>query len=450
MRLQSILDSIAIIHPGTIKQLRMMSEKKKFADRKLEDHARSRASFASSKEDEAARAEEQQKDRTDPIVGHDPVPEVPAVTMGNTAGHINLEEAKMPAPSTAPLSAASAAAPAPAMTMKTTVTATVDPSATAGTPVTPAAAAASAALAAAADPGAPPSDAPVDAVWVLPADANLVLRARHLHEVLETEESLQDGQIERRQRAKLRQLRKQRRAARRAEQAAKKDPSESSVTTSHAMAFAKRIGDVGGDVRAGKKKIRRGPSPAQLAAGAEDDQRPEADGGLGAGSNTSELAEEIAAREDPTGLFQRGYDDSVEQLRLRSLLAFLLYADATKLDRTKEMPLGGNAGDQEPETEEDANRREDEEERAAMRRRNLRRLGRSGNWSSFVEDLTARFPLRHPVNLDAQDRLMQRIGDAKARRLRHETSERPPFNILATQEKGSVMPNFIGAAVQRK
>ncbi len=181
-----------------------------------------------------------------------------------------------------------------------------------------------------------------------------------------------------------------------------------------------------------------------------DGPQSEADVEPAADDGTSELAEEIASREDPTGLFQREYDDSVEQLRLRSLLAFLLYADATKLDHTKEMPLGGNASDQAPETEEDANRREEEEERAAMRRRNLRRLGRSGNWSSFVEDLTARFPLKHPVNLDAQDRLMQRIGDAKARRLRHETSERPPFNILATQEKGSVMPNFIGAAMQRK
>ncbi len=240
VRLQSILDSVAIIHPGTIKQLRMMSEKKKFADRKLEEHARSRASFASRKEDEAARKEEQQKDSADPIVGHDPVPEVPPVTMGNTAGRISLEEAKTPLPSSAAPAAAAAAAAARAAPMAA-MEATTVPSAAAATPTAPAGT-----VTAAADPDAPPSDAPVDAVWVLPADAHLVLRARQLHEVLEIEEGLQDGEIERRQRAKLRQLRKQRRAALRAERAAKKDPLESSATTSHAMAFAKRIGAAGG------------------------------------------------------------------------------------------------------------------------------------------------------------------------------------------------------------
>ena len=67
------------------------------------------------------------------------------------------------------------------------------------------------------------------------------------------------------------------------------------------------------------------------------------------------------------------------------------------------------------------------------RRRNLRRLGRSGNWSSFVEDLTARFPLRHPINLNTQDRLLIRIGDAKVRRNLNITKKRLPFNILATK-----------------
>ena len=85
---------------------------------------------------------------------------------------------------------------------------------------------------------------------------------------------------------------------------------------------------------------------------------------------------------------------------------------------------------------------DEEDEMIAARRRNLRRLGRSGNWGSFVEDLTARFPLKHPVNLDAQDRLMRRIGDAKARRLRHETDLREPFNILKTRPKASAMSSF--------
>ena len=67
-------------------------------------------------------------------------------------------------------------------------------------------------------------------------------------------------------------------------------------------------------------------------------------------------------------------------------------------------------------------------------------MGRSCNWSSFVEDLTARFPLRHPVNLDTQDRLLIRIGDAKVRRNLNVTKKRAPFNILATKGETATLP----------
>jgi hypothetical protein len=82
--------------------------------------------------------------------------------------------------------------------------------------------------------------------------------------------------------------------------------------------------------------------------------------------------------------------------------------------------------------------RDNEDLEIEQRRSNLRRLGRSGNWSSFVEDLTSRFPLRHPVNLNAQDRLLIRIGDAKVRRHRHENEIRPPFNILKSKGESNI------------
>ena len=55
VRLQSILDSVAIIHPGTIRQLRTMNPSKQFKDRHMEELAHSRASFSATAEEEANR-----------------------------------------------------------------------------------------------------------------------------------------------------------------------------------------------------------------------------------------------------------------------------------------------------------------------------------------------------------------------------------------------------------
>ena len=116
----------------------------------------------------------------------------------------------------------------------------------------------------------------------------------------------------------------------------------------------------------------------------------------------------------------------------------MLYEDAEKLMQSHPDPEKAGFAKEEQVPEE----RDEEDEMIAARQRNLRRLGRSGNWGSFVEDLAARFPLKHAVNLDAQDRLMRRIGDAKARRLRNETDPREPFNILKTRPKAPAIASF--------
>ena len=242
------------------------------------------------------------------------------------------------------------------------------------------------------DRGLPPPDVPIDAVWVKPSDASLVLRARQVHEILQTDPSLQDTEEER----LLLKLNRDAEAQRKAKALRSEDLSD---TTGHAMAFARRI------------------------------------------SMSSSTRPVNTQGDNPSTILQRDGDimeDSVLVLRFRSLLEFLLYEDAEKLMRSHPDPAKSGVSE---DTKEMPEERDEEDEMIAARQRNIRRLGRSGNWGSFVEDLAARFPLKHPVNLDAQDRLLV-DRDAKARRLRNETERREPFNVLKTRPKSSAMATF--------
>jgi hypothetical protein len=259
----------------------------------------------------------------------------------------------------------------------------------------------------------PPSDAPIDSVWVKPSDAQLILRARSIHDILETHPELQDEETTKIKFAAEQRAWKERTLKNKALQLQKEEEKkqtkqrqeiESSKTTGHALKFVQRIGSK--DVTDSKNEV--------------------------PGSTINNPEEQNEDKLDKQPVFidpnEEEYDDSVEILRLRGLLSFLLYSDHEKLKKTEQLIIGGDSGV-------DANLppeiiRDDEDLEIEQRRRNLRRLGRNGNWSSFVEDLTARFPLRHPVNLNTQDRMLIRIGDAKARRNRHENEKRPPFNIL--------------------
>jgi hypothetical protein len=404
VRLQSILDSVAIIHPGTIRQLRAMNPQKQFKDRHIKDLAHSRASFASTAEDEANRlaakspAGEAQKQAS--LHQQITVPEEPTVaaTTIRVIGGETAEETKCDSiPAVPPQSAETSRAAGAERDLAAAATvagAATDESATLDAGVAPPAdTSATTSDDQSTGHGLPPQDVPIDAVWVKPADASLVLRARQVHEVLQTDPSLQDTEEER----------KHYRARREVEARGGVATTDSSDTTSHALSFSRRI-----------------TTTASAQASSSTSL-----GGSGAGAS-------ILARGGAED------DNSTEIVRIRSLLEFLLYEDAEKLMQSHPDPEKAGFAKEEQVPEE----RDEEDEMIAARQRNLRRLGRSGNWGSFVEDLAARFPLKHAVNLDAQDRLMRRIGDAKARRLRNETDPREPFNILKTRPKAPAIASF--------
>ena len=291
----------------------------------------------------------------------------------------------------------------------------------------------------------PPGDTPIDSVWVQPSDAQLILRARSVHDILETHPELQDEENSKIQFAAETRAWKERNE----KNLAKKENTRkmaSATGTGHAYKFAQRIESASSDsATPAPQHHLQEVVPLTNSSDHSDQSKVITSKGdvNGGGKKRTRTATETTELTETTGEAS-DYDDSVEILRLRGLLSFLLYSDNQELDKTRKLILGGDSGI-------DANLpieivRDDEDREIEQRRRNLRRLGRSGNWSSFVEDLTARFPMRHPVNLDAQDRLLIRIGDAKVRRNRNETEKRPAFNILKTKgtKEQSLLPNMKG------
>jgi hypothetical protein len=422
VRLQSIIDSVSIIHPGTIKQLDMMGDNKKFEQRGLESLARSRASHAASgggnntggsgggKSRSGSFANNNQNDSNEnkeAVVGIETIPNVLAPQLG-ASNVLNVNDQKGATSTNHQLAAQKNSEGQQPNTVQVEEQSSNGAGAGAG-----AGASNSASNSAGTNSSMPPSDAPIDSVWVKPSDAQLILRARSIHDILETHPELQDEETtkikfaaeqrawkERTLKNKALQLQKEEEK----KQTKQREEIESSKTTGHALKFVQRIGSK--DVTDSKNEV--------------------------PGSTINNPEEQNEDKLDKQPVFidpnEEEYDDSVEILRLRGLLSFLLYSDHEKLKKTEQLIIGGDSGV-------DANLppeiiRDDEDLEIEQRRRNLRRLGRNGNWSSFVEDLTARFPLRHPVNLNTQDRMLIRIGDAKARRNRHENEKRPPFNIL--------------------
>ena len=421
VRLQSIIDSVGIIHPGTIKQLEMMGNNKKFDNRGLENLSRSRASYSGSNQQQQG--------------------ETSGETTGKENGNSNKKEVHELVPKTAPPQIGTSNLLSTDMPIKIgkvegkDIEGKVEEVEKAATTVTTAITTES--KTGSVDPSLsttslPPPDAPVDSVWVKPSDAQLILRARSIHEILEEHPELQDEESDR---IKLQAEQRAWNARNTKKLENEQNSQKRSKTTNHAMKFAMRIEESGTDNTLSEKvSFPRTETDMNTSiintANNEGVVEISTNGVILNGKQVSNGAGGGPGEE---------YDDSVELLRLRGMLSFLLYSDIKELDKTRKLILGGQS-DVVVELPSEIIR-DDEDQEIEERRRNLRRLGRSGNWSSFVEDLTARFPLRHPVNLNAQDRLLIRIGDAKVRRNRNENVKRPPFNILAT--KGDMnLPNL--------
>ena len=72
VRLQSMLDSLALIHPGTIKQLKALDESRQFKDRGLEDFARVRGQIANTTSSQKMKSAPPAIERTDVDKGVSP------------------------------------------------------------------------------------------------------------------------------------------------------------------------------------------------------------------------------------------------------------------------------------------------------------------------------------------------------------------------------------------
>ena len=105
---------------------------------------------------------------------------------------------------------------------------------------------------------------------------------------------------------------------------------------------------------------------------------------------------------------------SITEARLRGLLLYLTSGDEAMLELQVEEALEAN--DEENAEEEDERLTEEEEKtqlRAHLGMLNQPKLARTAKWGDFLDDMMNKYPLRHRINLDAQQRLAQRIVRAK-------------------------------------
>ena len=450
VRLQSIIDSVGIIHPGTIKQLDMMGQNNKFEDRGLEKLARSRASYTGNTDNDNKKNNASTNAAGTTNATTDSVPGVEAPQMGTSnvlatapplqKGTSAKEDKKDKKDQEQTETETKSQNESQTKENNTsTIPSTIPPT----IPTTTSAPSVSTISA------LPPSDAPIDSVWVKPSDASLILRARSIHEILLEHPELQkeeDEKIQMNAETRAWNERKLERLARKQkkEQNNMKAKKTRSKTTNHALKFASRLESTENiEVDLNNTTNNTTNNTNESSDGENNSNntstpitKANSEGNHGsvttnAATSASTTSTTSTTPSPPTMQNNEDYDDSVELLRLRGMLSFLLYSDHDSLDKVKNLIVGGKSN---VEFELPAEIIKDEEDQEIdQRRNNLRRLGRSGNWSSFVEDLTARFPLRHPVNLDAQDRLLIRIGDAKVRRNRNENVKRDPYNILASK-----------------
>ena len=98
-------------------------------------------------------------------------------------------------------------------------------------------------------------------------------------------------------------------------------------------------------------------------------------------------------------------------------------------------------GMKEPEKEEEQENLTQEEKKIELRAHlgmlNQPKLARTAKWGDFLDDMMSMYPLRHRINLDAQQMLAQRIVKAKKQSEHKKLHGRPPFNLLSQQEEAA-------------
>ena len=76
--------------------------------------------------------------------------------------------------------------------------------------------------------------------------------------------------------------------------------------------------------------------------------------------------------------------------------------------------------------------------RAHLGMLNQPKIARTAKWGDFLDDMMNMYPLRHRINLDAQQKLAQRIVQGKKQSEHKKLHGRPAFNLLSQQEQAAL------------
>ena len=130
-----------------------------------------------------------------------------------------------------------------------------------------------------------------------------------------------------------------------------------------------------------------------------------------------------------------------EEARLRGLLLYLTTGDETMLQLQVDETALATEGLKEQEKEEEEELTEEEEKiqlRAHLGMLNQPKIARTAKWGDFLDDMMNMYPLRHRINLDAQQKLAQRIVQGKKQSEHKKLHGRPAFNLLSQQEQAAL------------
>ena len=130
-----------------------------------------------------------------------------------------------------------------------------------------------------------------------------------------------------------------------------------------------------------------------------------------------------------------------EEARLRGLLLYLTTGDETMLQLQVDEAALATEGLKEQEKEEEEELTEEEEKiqlRAHLGMLNQPKIARTAKWGDFLDDMMNMYPLRHRINLDAQQKLAQRIVQGKKQSEHKKLHGRPAFNLLSQQEQAAL------------
>ena len=130
---------------------------------------------------------------------------------------------------------------------------------------------------------------------------------------------------------------------------------------------------------------------------------------------------------------------TVEEARLRALLLYLTSGDEEILQQHMDEAAAMENAEAENVEEGPSPDEEEEQKKVPLRAHlgllNRDKISRTAKWSDFLQDMSAMYPLRHRINIGAQERLAQRVAVAKKNSDDKKLYGRGHFNLLSVTEE---------------